>query len=101
MGEPGRLRFLAPLAVVVALVAVAIVVGTVSTGSPSHGSKGPTATTASKKPKKLPKFYVVKRGDTLSAIADKTGVPISVIEDLNPDLDPQTVRPGQRLRIRR
>ena len=100
MEETGRLRFLAPVAIVVALLAVVIVVSSVGTGSSSKSAK-PTVTTASKKAKRPPKFYIVKPGDNLGAIADKTDVPIEDIKDLNPDIDPQMVRPGQRLRLRR
>ena len=38
--------------------------------------------------------YTVKPGDTPSAIAEKTGVPLEQILQLNPDLDPQTLAPG-------
>ena len=42
---------------------------------------------------------MVKQGDLLSTIADKTGVPIERIEALNPDLDPQVLIPGQSIKI--
>ncbi len=38
--------------------------------------------------------YVVRRGDTLSSIARATGVPVRVILDLNPRLNPHAVRAG-------
>jgi LysM repeat protein len=47
------------------------------------------------------KFYVVKAGDSLSAIAAKTGVSMSTIERLNPHLNPNALQPSQRLRLRR
>ena len=47
------------------------------------------------------KFYVVKSGDSLSAIAAKTGVSMSTIEQLNPNLNPNALQPSQRLRLRR
>jgi LysM repeat protein len=58
-----------------------------------HGSSGPGSSKA--------KFYVVKSGDSLSGIADKTGVPMSTIERLNPHLNPNALQPSQRLRLRR
>jgi LysM repeat protein len=45
--------------------------------------------------------YHVHRGDTLSRIALKTGIPVTQLEALNPGLDPHTLRPGQRVKLRR
>ena len=42
----------------------------------------------------------MKTGDTPSSIAEKTGVPLEEIPRLNPDLDPQTLSPGQRIKLR-
>ena len=42
----------------------------------------------------------VKPGDTPSGIAEKTGVPLEKLEELNPDLDPQTLAPGQKIKLR-
>jgi LysM repeat protein len=47
------------------------------------------------------KFYVVRRSDTLSAIAQRTGVSVAELEALNQNIDPSSLQPGQRLRIRR
>jgi LysM repeat protein len=44
--------------------------------------------------------YVVKRGDALSLIAEKTGVEEDRLEDLNPDIDPLGLVPGQRIKLR-
>ena len=49
-----------------------------------------------------PTFYVVKPGDTLSAIASKTGVSLATLEALNRSLGPTfALQTGQRLRLRR
>jgi LysM repeat protein len=48
-----------------------------------------------------PKFYVVRAGDTLSAVAVKTHVPLSRILALNPFVSPNSLQTGQRLRLRR
>ena len=47
------------------------------------------------------KFYVVRPNDTLSKIAAKTGVSLTTIEALNPNINPQALHPQQRLRLRR
>jgi len=43
----------------------------------------------------------VRRGQTLSSISARTGIPIERLEELNPQLDPQMLRAGQRLKLRR
>jgi LysM repeat protein len=45
-------------------------------------------------------FYVVKAGDSLSVISAHTGVPVPTLESLNPNIDPNTLQTGQRLRLR-
>jgi LysM repeat protein len=44
--------------------------------------------------------YTVKTGDTLGRIAAKTGVPVARLQRLNPQLDPQALVSGQRIRLR-
>src|SRR5687768_156590 len=39
--------------------------------------------------------YTVVGGDTLSGIAEKTGVPVAKLQRLNPDLDAETLNAGQ------
>jgi Tfp pilus assembly protein FimV len=47
-----------------------------------------------------PRFYTVKPGDNLAAIAQETGVPLEELRSLNPELDPQGLVSGQRVRLR-
>jgi LysM repeat protein len=44
--------------------------------------------------------YVVKAGDTLSAISLDTGVSVARLEQLNEDIDVQALQPGERLKLR-
>jgi len=101
-------RFLAPIALIAFAIALYSVVKDQS--APAGGNSGaetsatatPTATKtgkASKKSKKKAKTYTVKSGDTLSGIADKTDVSQQKLRDLNPDLDPQTLSPGQKIKL--
>jgi hypothetical protein len=46
------------------------------------------------------KYYIVESGDSFSTISAKTGIPAETLEQLNPDLDPQALAPGQRIRLR-
>jgi len=48
-----------------------------------------------------PRRYVVKRGDSPSRIAEKTGVPLYRLFELNRGIDKKPIFPGQRLRLRR
>ncbi len=45
--------------------------------------------------------YTVRPGDVLSVIAERNGVTVERIIELNPEVDPQNLRAGQRLRLRR
>ena len=47
------------------------------------------------------KVYVVKPGDCcLSQIAQKTGLDIEELEQLNPGLDPQAIHSGDTVKLR-
>jgi LysM repeat protein len=107
-------RFLAPLALLLVLGAILLVVSSSSGGGSDDDSAG-TGTTATQTSggettatttettttgRKGPKWYEVKPGDTLSAIADATGVPLEQIEQLNPDIDSQSLTVGQRIQLR-
>jgi LysM repeat protein len=76
------------------LVLVVAVFGVFDEGDATNGS-GPTASQTN-----VPKSYEVRSGDTLSAIAEKTGVEMSRIEQLNPEIDPQALIEGQKLKLR-
>ncbi len=100
-------RFLAPLAGVACACALFSSRGGGGGGGgggeePATTKTEPAATaTATKTPaaKRKRKVYVVKPGDTPSGIAEKTGVSLEQLEEANPDLDPQLLAPGQRIRL--
>jgi LysM domain len=111
MASRSLARFLAPLALVAVSVALFVVVSSSMTDENDAGPNQATETQPSSSPngdgderpreRRGPRFYTVKAGDTPSAIADKTEVPLEDILRLNPDLDPQTLSPGARIRLRR
>jgi LysM repeat protein len=102
-------RLLAPLALLLVAGAVAMVVlnSSIADGEDDGGevtttretSTERTTTTRSGRP--LRRFYRVKPGDSFGAIAEKTNVPIEQLEALNPEVDPQALVVGQRIRLRR
>jgi hypothetical protein len=109
-GRPPRspARLLAPVALVVAVGAVAFVVSN-STGSDDGGGDGNASRTAEprardegRQQRRRPqrRFYRVRLNDTLGLIAEQTGVPVEQLEALNPELDPQNLIVGQRIRLR-
>jgi LysM repeat protein len=59
-----------------------------------------TATTTRTTKASTRKTYRVRSGDTLGAIAERVDVPVDRLLELNPDVDPQSLRAGQRLRLR-
>ena len=77
------------------LVLIVAVFGVFDTGSDPVSGNGSTRSLAD-----VPRNYQVKAGDTLSAIAAETGVSMSRIEELNPDIDSQALIEGQKLRLR-
>ncbi|MCS7001160.1 MAG: LysM domain-containing protein, partial [Candidatus Kapabacteria bacterium] len=48
---------------------------------------------------RLPKWYVVRRGDTIFSIARRFGLDVKRILARNKALDPNNLRVGQRLRL--
>jgi LysM repeat protein len=104
-------RFLAPLALLGFVLALFLIVSHSRSDGSSTGNEAkttqerststPAGSGTSSSGKRGKRFYRVKAGDTPSAIAEKTGVPLSTIQQLNPDLDPQTLSPGQRIKLRK
>jgi LysM repeat protein len=100
-------RWLAPVALVTCAVAVYAVVDNTllkddpsSSGNETTQRSTPTTTTTRKtSTTKRRRSYTVKSGDTLSAIAVKTGVSLETIERLNPKLDADTLHAGQKVRL--
>ena len=106
MARRNPARFLAPIALIAFIFVLYSVVQDArepaggNSGTKSGETASPTASSKStKKKKKKAKTYTVKSGDTPSGIAEKTGVPLETLEELNPDLDPSTLAPGQKIKL--
>jgi LysM repeat protein len=97
MAARSPLRLLAPIALAIVLAGVVVVVGS----SDGGGDKG-HGRTATAPAKRVPhkRFYRVRLGDTLDAISNQTGVPTERLAALNPRVDPQSLQPGTRLKLR-
>jgi hypothetical protein len=100
MVERSPARLLAPLALVAFVVALVLVIAT-SEGPPRQVPGGGSTTAEQRRPMPPPRrTYVVKPGDNLTTISEKTGVPLERLEQLNPALDPRLLVPGQRVKLR-
>ena len=103
-------RLLAPLALVVAIAAVLVVVqsSTTSNGSgdgdgrATNGQATEARTTTEGRRQRRPAraTYTVKLNDTLGLISEKTGVDVERLQTLNPELDPQNLIVGQKIKLR-
>jgi LysM repeat protein len=104
-------RFLAPIALVAVIVAAVMVVqngrstisGDGSTTTTQSGTTTNTTVSSKKKSgkakKSSAKTYTVKPGDNLSSVADKAGVSVERLQELNPKLDAQSLQVGQKIKL--
>jgi len=95
-------RIFAAVALVVAALVVVVVIASALNGSSSNGhhKSGHHAHKEATHPRTQAKTYTVETGDTLTAIAHKTGVPVAEIMALNPEIDPQILIAGQTLKLK-
>jgi len=94
-------RIAAALALAAAVLVVVVVVGAAMSGdssSPHHRNQHHAQ--KEKRQRTQAKTYTVESGDTLTAIAHKTGVPVAELLALNPEVDPQILIAGQTLKLR-
>ncbi|HEX2162047.1 MAG TPA: LysM domain-containing protein [Thermoleophilaceae bacterium] len=101
-------RILAPAAIAVCALAVLVVIGSSLSGGGSSGgdpsvsqpASQQTAGTAERPRPRQRANYTIKAGDTLGGIAEQTGVPVETLQELNPELDPQALIAGQKIKLR-
>ena len=109
------LRFMAPVALLAFGIALLFIVSSSggedssSTPSSAERQKDKDLGASSKKARKkrstadgaLPtRNYTVKAGDTLGSISEKTGIPVEKLQELNPQVDPQQLTSGQKIKLR-
>jgi|SRR5215207_1380377 len=106
-------RFLAPLALIAFTIAVLAIVsgsGVVGDDKSSSERAGPrdlpaatdrtNTSTTGRKRNKIPATYTIRANDTLSGIAARWGTTVERLQELNPDLDPQGLVAGQKIKLR-
>lgn len=113
------MRFFAPLALVAAVLALVLVVAGNGSGGETQGTSSESAAQKERdlgepatrreerraereaeQEEQTEDVYVVESGDTLGGIAEKTGVPVERLEELNPGLDQFQLVAGQRIKLR-
>jgi hypothetical protein len=86
-GAGAAARILAVCALAVAAIVLVVVIAGSVGGSGGSSTTGGQAHGGHNKPHN--KYYVVQPGDTFGGIAAKEGVPVTRLEQLNPNLDTQ------------
>ena len=110
-GRERNLRLLAPVAV--AVFAFLLLVVVLGSGALSGGGSGSdTSVSGSRSAERSARrlghsrrahgraSYTIKAGDTLALIASRNGTTVERIQELNPQLDPEALTAGQRIRLR-
>jgi LysM repeat protein len=85
---------LAPVALAILIGAIIVVVVKIPGGSGPRSAAAKAAHV-----RRLPPYWIVHRGDTLTQISVKTGLPVADLEAYNPQADPNTLVPGERLNL--
>jgi LysM repeat protein len=102
-------RLLAPLAFFVAATILILLVNNAiesdstatpqSTGTTPSVSTSETGTGTVTTPSGKRRFYRIKVGDTLETVANKRDTSVEALIELNPNIDPNNLQPGQRIRV--
>jgi LysM repeat protein len=109
---PGRrsaARYLVPIALAATIASTAVIVmhalhsgrGSARVATRAHHSSHPPPRPPGGGTHVGPTSYIVRSGDTLGLIASKFGVSVAQIVQLNPNLNPNALQVGQRVRLRR
>lgn len=103
-------RLLAPLALIAfAVIVAAMVLGSGVVGDDESDDSGGTSslpaateptTTTEQGAKRGPATYTIKANDTLSGIAAEHGTTVDHLLELNPEIDPQGLVAGQKIKLR-
>jgi LysM repeat protein len=94
-GRPSR--WLVPAGLAVGLVAVSVMIAS-SLGRSDASPDGARAGAAASR--RLPPYWTVRAGQTYAQIAQRTGLSIDQLETFNPYVDPTSLVPGQRIKLR-
>jgi LysM repeat protein len=91
--------FFAAATVLVVLIETGLNGGSTSTTASTPTLSTPTSSTPTTTGPAKKKFYRVRRGDTLESIAAKFDTTVDDLLQLNPNVDPLALSPGQKIRV--
>jgi LysM repeat protein len=102
MAARTRARYLAPIALTATIAATYFVVHNGVAIKP----KPPVAQASQQRDSPKHQFahvkmYTIQPGETLTSISVKTGISLATLESLNPNINPDSLQAGQKLRLRR
>jgi LysM domain len=96
-------RYATPFVLLLLVTAAALLVrGGLRDDEPRQEAKPTVARHAAPRPvvkRAAEKFYLVEYGETLGDIADRFGTSVDRLLELNPAVDPRSLRVGQRVRV--
>jgi LysM repeat protein len=93
------LAFFAAATVLIVLIEAGLHGGEPATSGSTPTLSTPTTSGPTTTGKKRKKIYRVKRGDTLESIAAKFDTTVDDLLQLNPNVDPLALTPGQKIRV--
>jgi LysM repeat protein len=101
-------RLLAPLALVVCTVAFFAILLSSDAGEdegsgsaePAGQVSGTTGRTTTERARPLRRNYTVQPNDSLDGIAQRFGLDVEQLQELNPEVDPQGLVVGQKIKLR-
>jgi LysM repeat protein len=93
------LAFFAAATLLVVLIQAGLSGGTETTTSSTPTVSAPSTSGPATTGKKKKRFYHVHGGDTLESIAAKFDTTVDDLLQLNPNVDPLALSPGQKIRV--
>ena len=99
MQEQTYARYALPgllIVLVIGVLAILVIAGGSDDDKNDAGAKTPTTATA---PKTSRKTITVRPGDSPSAIAERAGIPLERLLQLNPRVDPRALQVGDKLKL--
>ena len=101
-------RLLAPLALVVCAIAFFAIILSSDAGNDGDSAESEPAApapatqdrTPAQRSRPLRRNYTVQPNDSLDAIAQRFGLEVEQLQELNPEVDPQGLVVGQRIKLR-
>jgi LysM domain len=100
MAEVDLERLVLPALLTLLVLGAFVILATSGGGEPARPGPLPaTARPARESPAPQHRFVKVQPGDTATSIAETAGITVDRLAELNPSLDPSTLRPGQTLKL--